>query len=291
MPNHVTNLLTITAATEERVAEIKSLIGGKFDDGETMHIDFNKIIPRPESLNITSGSTTDNGIAILKYRAGDETEIHKIMQYKWSRGFANYDDLINHLLEKGLANLEEAQKALDNEKLYGHRDWYGWTRDNWGTKWNAYSQELREDGVIKFETAWSTPEPVISALSRMFPDAQFNVRYADEDFGNNVGDYTYVDGEMVECDQPEGGSDEAYEMAADITGYEGYFIDRIYDIEAESIEELEDYEKDAISYIYRKEVLEDFPKVVLSYMEQLAVEDENYEFAEKIKNTVAVNEE
>jgi Ferredoxin-like domain in Api92-like protein len=291
MPNHVTNLLTITAATEERVAEIKSLIEGKFDDGESMPIDFNKIIPRPESLNITSGSTTDNGIAILKYRAGDETEIHKIMQYKWSRGFANYDDLINHLLEKGSANLEEAAKALENEKIYGHRDWYSWTRDNWGTKWNAYSQELREDGVIKFETAWSTPEPVICALSRMFPDAQFDVRYADEDFGHNVGEYTYVDGEMVEGGQPEGGSDEAYELAADITGYEDYFTDRIYDIEAESIEELENYEKAAIRYVYRKEILDDFPKVVLSYMEQLAVEDENYEFAEKIKNTVAVNEE
>jgi len=291
MPNHVTNLLTITAATEERVAEIKSLISGESVDDEIIHIDFNKIIPRPESLNITSGSTTDNGIAILKYRAGDETDISKIMQYKWSRGFANYDDLINHLLEKGLANLEEAQKALDNEKVYGHRDWYGWTRDNWGTKWNAYSQELSEDGVIKFETAWSTPEPVICALSRMFPDAQFDVRYADEDFGHNVGEYTYVDGEMVESDQPEGGSDEAYEMAADITGYEGYFTDRIYDIEAESIEELEDYEKDAISYVYRKGVLEDFPKVALNYMEQLAVEDEDYEFAEKIKNTIAVNQE
>ena len=80
-------------------------------------------------------------------------------------------------------------------------------------------------------------------------------------------------------------------MAADITGYEDYFTDRIYDIEAESIEELENYEKAAIRYVYGKEILEDFPKVVLSYMEQLAVEDENYEFAEKIKNTVAVNEE
>ena len=210
MPNHVTNLLTITAATEERVAEIKSLIEGKFDNGETMHIDFDKIVPRPESLNITSGSTTDNGIAILKYRAGDETDIRRIMQYQWGKGFDTPEDLINYILEKGSANLEEAQKALDNEKLYGHRDWYGWSRDNWGTKWNAYSQELREDGVIKFETAWSTPEPVICALSRMFPDAQFDVRYADEDFGHNVGEYTYVDGEMVEGGQPEGGSDEAY---------------------------------------------------------------------------------
>ena len=80
-------------------------------------------------------------------------------------------------------------------------------------------------------------------------------------------------------------------MAAEITGYEGYFTDRIFEIEAESIEELEDYEKDAISHVYRKGVLEDFPKVALNYMEQLAVEDEDYEFAERIKNTIAVNQE
>jgi len=48
MPNHVTNLLTITAATEGRVDEIKSLISGKSGDDEIMHIDFNKIslVPR-----------------------------------------------------------------------------------------------------------------------------------------------------------------------------------------------------------------------------------------------------
>jgi hypothetical protein len=43
--------------------------------------------------------------------------------------------------------------------------------------------------------------------------------------------------------------------------------------------------------VYGKGVLGDFPKVVLEVMEHMAVEDENYEFAERIKNTIAVNEE
>lgn len=66
MPNHVTNILTITGP-EELVARIKSEISGVFDDGDPMYIDFNKIVPRPDTLNITSGTTTSNGIAILKY--------------------------------------------------------------------------------------------------------------------------------------------------------------------------------------------------------------------------------
>ena len=291
MPNHVTNILTITGP-EELVAKIKSEISGSYDDGEQMCIDFNKIIPRPDSLNITSGSSTSNGIAILKYRAGDPTAINGIMGYQWATEFATPEDLINYMLEKGSANLEEAQKALDNIRDYGHQDWYSWSTSNWGTKWNAYSQNSDEgSNEISFETAWSTPYPVIEALSRKYPEAVISMRYADEDFGHNVGEYTFQAGDIVEETTPEGGSDAAYELAADIQGSPEWFTDRLYEIEAETADELEDYEINSIRYAYDKGVLDEFPKVVLEVMEQMAVQEENYEFAERIKNTIAVNEE
>lgn len=291
MPNHISNILTIEGDAT-LVAQIKTdIISVGADDDDTRHVDFNKIIPCPESLNITSGSTTDNGIAILKYRAGDATGINEILGYKWGKEFATPEDLINYLLERGSANLEEAQKALDNERLYGHRDWYSWNTKNWGTKWNAYDSIQREDGSIYFQTAWSTPYPVMLALSAKYPEAIIKVRFADEDFGHNVGEYILQNGDVVEENIPDGGSEEAYEMAAEITGYENYLTDRMYDIEAETIEELEDYEKTWIKTVYNKGVLQDFPKVVLQYMEQLAIEDENYEFAGKVIKTVAVNEE
>mgnify|MGYP000102015851 FL=1 len=291
MPNHVTNILTITGP-EELVAKIKSEISGTYDDGTPMHIDFNKIIPRPGTLNITSGSSTSNGIAIIKYRAGDPSDIEKIMGYNWATEFATPEELITYMLEKGTANLEEAQQALDNLRYYGHQDWYSWSTSNWGTKWNAYSQNSDEgSNEIAFETAWSTPYPVIEALSRKYPEAVISIRYADEDFGHNVGEYTFQAGDVVEETTPEGGSDEAFELAADIQGSPEWFTDRLYDIEAETADELETYEIDSIRYAYDKGVLGDFPKVVLEVMEQMAVEDENYEFAERIKNTIAVNEE
>jgi len=291
MPNHVTNILTITGP-EELVAKIKSEIAGSYDDGEPMHIDFNKILPRPGTLNITSGSSTSNGIAILKYRAGDPSDIRKIMGFNWATEFESEEALITYMLEKGTANLEEAQQALDNVRLYGHQDWYSWSTANWGTKWNAYSQNSDEgSNEISFETAWGTPYPVIEALSRKYPEAVISMRYADEDFGHNVGEYTFQAGDLVEENTPEGGSDEAYELAADIQGSPEWYTDRLYEIEAESAGELEDYEINSIRYVYGKGVLGDFPKVVLEVMEHMAVEDENYEFAERIKNTIAVNEE
>jgi hypothetical protein len=290
MPNHISNILTIEGEAS-LVAQIKSDIISVDAEGDIRHIDFDKIIPRPDSLDITSGSATDNGIAILKYRAGDATKINEIMGYQWATEFATPDDLIENLISSGRANLEEAQRALDNERLYGHRDWYSWSIANWGTKWNAYDSIQREDGSIYFQTAWSTPYPVMLALSAKYPEAIIKVRFADEDFGHNVGEYILQNGDVVEENVPEGGSEEAYEMAAEITGYEDYLTDRMYDIESETIEELEDYEKTWIKTVYNKGVLQDFPKVVLQYMEQLAIEDENYEFAGEVIKTVAVNEE
>jgi valyl-tRNA synthetase len=117
------------------------------------------------------------------------------------------------------------------------------------------------------------------------------MRYADEDFGHNCGEYTFQAGDLVEEYTPEGGSNEAHELAADIQGSPEWFLDRLYEIEAETADELEDYEINSIRYVYDKGVLDEFPKVVLEVMEQMAVQDENYEFAERIKNTIAVNEE
>ena len=292
MPNHITNILTITG-NEESVARVKNEISGAYDDGEIMFIDFNKIIPRPDSLDITSGSTTDNGIAVLQYLAGDTKKIDEMLNWPWvtEEGIATSEDLVKHLLDTKRADIEQANKALDNIKNYGHKDWYTWSVDKWGTKWNAYDQVSNEDGSITFQTAWGTPYPVMLALSLKYPDVVISVRYADEDFGHNVGIYTLQMGDVMYEYTPDGGSDEAYELSAAITGYEDYFTDRVYDIEAEDVDDLEPYEIDHIRYVYDKGILDDFPRVVLEVMEQMAIDDENYEFAERIKNSNSVDEE
>lgn len=170
----------------------------------------------------------------------------------------------------------------------GNTDWYSWCIDKWGTKWNAYSQEVGLEGEIIFQTAWSNPYPIIEALSNKYPDAEFNLRYADEDFGQNVGEYSMKDGEVTYEDIPEEGSEEALVLAVEITGWEDYISDRCLEIDPEySVEDLDDYDKKWISIAYKKDVLDNYPKCVLDYMLELAVEDENYEFAQKIKDTTS----
>lgn len=92
----------------------------------------------------------------------------------------------------------------------------GWAVNNWGTKWNAYDIERLSPASVKFNTAWSHPEPVILALSKKFPDEIIQVTYADEDLGHNLGEYLIKNGESTPVQVFVAGSDEALDFAANI---------------------------------------------------------------------------
>jgi len=225
MPNHVRNRLTIIAAPE-RVQEILERI--KYDEHGIGRIDFNKIIPMPASLNVDVGSYS-----------------HHALQF-----YARYVGADAQTREELIAEFEADQKLIDfgallwdNKQKHGATDWYTWSLVNWGTKWNSYGYDdtMEHDGrnVIEFETAWSCPEPVIIALSQMYPDARFRHLWADEDTGSNVGEITYVDGEEVEYDVPIAQSKEAYELAEDAWGI--------------NLADYYDYDESIGTYVYREE--------------------------------------
>lgn len=61
-------------------------------------------------------------------------------------------------------------------------NWSSWSRENWGTKWNAYETSYGVDGdtaYINFQTAWSAPYPVMAAFCNRF-NIPFEHRYYDE---------------------------------------------------------------------------------------------------------------
>ena len=129
------------------------------------------------------------------------------------------------------------QKEMEQ---YGENNWYDWSVANRGTKWGAYGYDHffpYEDGnTIEFLTAWSRPEPVIVKLSQMFPDAQFQHAWADEDIGCNVGEILYQNGEELEYNVPEHHTKEAYEMAAEIHDLELSEFGLFYDEKSGSYE-------------------------------------------------------
>ena len=60
--------------------------------------------------------------------------------------------------------------------------WYNWRVQNWGTKWDAYSLEIDDCDMphgfeVNFETAWSPPEEIHSAISEQFDDLSMSWFY------------------------------------------------------------------------------------------------------------------
>lgn len=58
-------------------------------------------------------------------------------------------------------------KVISNVDTYGHKTWYSWRTENWGTKWNAYEVTTTENS-IEFDTAWDSPTPVLEKWIEQF---------------------------------------------------------------------------------------------------------------------------
>ena len=267
MPNHITNRLTIIG-TEEQVKPVREAIRGERED---QFIDFNKIAPIPKELE-----NTQSPIRIISQKEYDKQE-KRIVEGNLTNDEKNFG------LSRGLT-----QKLVDEyRKKFGHSDWYNWQIENWGTKWNAYEQVQIDENVIEFQTAWSTPFSLLVNLSELFSEVTFEVRFADEDFGYNVGEYTLLGGDEILTNIPDGGSEEAYLMAMDIQygTPEDYFDcnQEIFtdDYIEEDDEELSDYVAKMIDLAYKHKHYpsEDcnYHKLALERFKELALADENFE--------------
>ena len=265
MPNHITNILTITG-DEQEVQKCLAEIKGQ---GEDQFIDFNTFAPMPKELENTQSpvkiiSQEEYDKQEARIANNDLTDIEK--QWGFSRGIT-----------------KEMSKRFIEE--FGADNWYNWHLANWGTKWNAYDQISEEgDNVITFDTAWSTPFDAIQTLSAKYPTLSFNVRYADEDFGHNVGEYTFEDGDTTYEDTPDGGSVDALRMAMDIKGNEDYYLT---DYLSNDADEGENFTNSLIQLAHEKEFLEEgYPVFVLEKLKELALADEQFERVAEIEKHI-----
>ena len=150
----------------------------------------------------TYHSSTDNGIALVKYLAGDDSLLKEMLSYSWVKtcNITTTKQLFEKFKLKDNFNslIESGKNAIFNLENFGYTDWYSWSCDNWGTKWNASSSYLHDNNILEFETAWSNPYPVLLELSGKFTDIKFIVEYADEDIGSNCGRYVLQGGTQIE---------------------------------------------------------------------------------------------
>ena len=233
MPNHVTNILTFEGSGDQISALMERI---KCEELGVGSIDFNKIIPMPESLDIEAGSHTDNALYVCmmalnphgpdlgvpKLSSEEYQKLAAIVKHSKGEKFLSFNEnRLSQILKYQARSdtLSAGQAVISNFLQYGYGDWYGWCIHNWGTKWNAY--EMCPDAgenCVRFLTAWNPPIPIMDKLSKMFPGVKVDLQWSDEDIGFNVGHIALQGGELIVEDVPEGGSREAFEMAFEVHG-------------------------------------------------------------------------
>lgn len=177
MPNHVKNKIKAPKDVIEAITN---------DSGQ---VDFSLVLP---SFN----DGLEGGIS-----GNAESLAESCVPFKES-GNSMLDRMkVGNMLGSDIKSLSDEQfcdfiTMIKNYRDHGYFHCMDFNREEWGTKWNAYNCDIKGE-TASFETAWSHPYPVIKKLSEMFPDVEIEVKYADEDFGNNLGSYSIKNGEKV----------------------------------------------------------------------------------------------
>lgn len=219
MPNHIKNFLIIKAEGK-RLAEILDSI--KDDEKGVGTIDFEKLIPIPINLkDVPESPLTEQGYALYRQYMNEKTLQQMVIDND------TISDKIRENARLELRKIEARYSMLENEDMNmfiagkicyenmlktGSPTPYRWNIDNWGTKWNAYQSKGNEN-IIVFLTANSSPTPVMEALSKKYPEIEFEHQWASDDFGRDMGMKQYLDGEIVSKYIPEHFSKEAYDLS------------------------------------------------------------------------------
>jgi len=231
MPNHIQNRIEIIG-TPAQVKKVLTSIAASDKDGESLQIDFNKIVPMPEGLNASPHSGVKTWVEICTGQidfsvlfTGLPASTKVLFESKSFGILANSlsaTTAMETITGKRKGNVKDFSdedfncfiQCLKNYRQFGSTSWYEWSIKNWGTKWNAYGQndKRNNNNTIYFQIAWSSPLSLIGELSKLFPDLIIKLDYADEDSGSNTGKITFKAGDPIEVIQPESQSNEGYEI-------------------------------------------------------------------------------
>jgi len=236
MPNWVNNEITVEQGDAKSFFEFMKSKDSPFD--------FNNLIPMPEALKDTCSPS----------RPVPDSEIEEAVK-KWKQEKEKHEkNKSTEFLFNKPISVSESKGLIEK---YGHDNWYDWSVNNWGTKWNAGYPQMIEDTTISFKTAWSPPEEIYHAIAKKFPDMVFGVTWEEEqgfgaDCGIEEGEYYEIEAwEAPNPDEVEEILDEELEYSIvifkleDHPRYEdGFYIDYVSEeTYCETIEEAREMAK------------------------------------------------
>ena len=167
---------------------------------------------------------------------------------------------------------------VEREK-YGKNNWYDWSSENWGTKWNSYSYHKEQEGMFSFETAWNHPAVIMEKLSEKYPDEVFTIVYANEDTGYDCGVYVMKDGDRIKEFISDGnGNTLDYEFSWQVRAGESYLT--LLKEDLDDIQKTLDEEKFAHPLVKLDQ------KYVDEYIEKLEEKQEKFNYFEEELNDI-----
>ena len=147
MPNHCHNRVTFYSDNTADVEKLKKM----FEDENT----FTQIIPEPDWANTPLMSSDVQGLVYDRGKLG----------------------------ELPMQPTSENGHFVPFFPSTGRQDdrWYDWRLQNWDTKWDCYDVEIVDDDPenteITFNTAWSPPQAICSAIREQYPDVSVSWFY------------------------------------------------------------------------------------------------------------------
>ena len=198
MPNHITNVFEFNRElTNEELEILKKELytTEKQNDGsEYIYLDFSRIIPEPKIL-IRAGiglNTSENYTYYYKKNPDNltEEEFEKLFSDNYYEIHKNGKIINRDYIEDIYDTLPEYEKQW-LKTIDMIPDWYHWNIDNWGTKWNSYSNNLTNE-YMYFNTAWSMPSDkivnhIFETFRKIMTDEEVEeIDYSTDDEGDNV---------------------------------------------------------------------------------------------------------
>ncbi len=162
MPNHCHNRVSFYGDSESEIQKLHDIFskGLENDDEVDTGTVFGHFIPEPDWSTIPLHENDVKEYSFSNPR-GEVGECPKMIIDK-DRPFRS-----------GLRF--ESTDVMDDR-------WYNWRVQNWGTKWDCYTLEIDDTDLphgfeVTFETAWSPPEEVCSAIREQYPNVSISWFY------------------------------------------------------------------------------------------------------------------
>ncbi|MDP8185350.1 hypothetical protein [Phocoenobacter skyensis] len=209
MSNWCENKLTVSGSKEE-IEQIKSKLFRQDSKSGKLILDFNLVAPIPRELKEDFVWGKEKS-AILLLKAEPSCLFKDYLQTEYANDLS--ESALQTLLNSDLnctvkefiewlnanpsiqealnIDLKAGYEAIENISKYGFSNWYDWSLNHWGTKWNATTSSISiEDEKITcfFNTANCYPAKWFISLGELFPDSKMALDYYEPKacFGGSI---------------------------------------------------------------------------------------------------------